>query len=189
MKEKILPRELSQIKKYQIIYADPAWRYDFSPSKSRQIENHYPTMALEDIKNLDVPAADNCILYLWVTPPKAEEAMQVMKAWGFLYRTQWIWNKEKMGMGRWFRQQHEMIYIGVKGKMKCPTPRSLLIRSVYTENNHGWEHSKKPDYFRDKIMEWYPNLTKLEMFACVQTPGWDIWGNKLPNDVEIGARK
>jgi len=91
------------MKKYQIIYADPPWRYDFSPSKSRDIENHYPTMELEDIKNLKVPADKNCVLYLWTTAPKVEEAIEVMKSWGFKYRTCLSWDKKIIGMGRWLQ--------------------------------------------------------------------------------------
>ena len=172
-------------KKYQIIYADPPWRYDFSESKSRQIENHYPTMALNDIKALKIPAEDNCLLYIWVTPPKVEEAIEVMVAWGFKYRTCLVWDKEKIGMGRWFRQQHELLFVGVKGKFATPEP-SKRISSVLRDKRTI--HSKKPDYIRDCIRVWYPNASKVELFARNDGrqdifgkstwDGWDLWGNE-----------
>ena len=87
------------MKKYQIIYADPPWRYDFSKDNADKIENHYPTMALQEICELDIPSDDNSVLYLWATAPKLLEALAVMKAWGFKYKTQMIWDKELIGMG------------------------------------------------------------------------------------------
>jgi len=169
-------------KKYRIIYADPPWKYDFIPSKSRAIENHYPTMELEDIKNIKIPCEKDAILYLWSTAPKLEEALDVMKAWGFKYRTCLAWDKEIIGMGRWFRNQHELLLVGLKGQMHTPLP-SQRISSVYRERRT--KHSKKPDYIRNKIGEWYPDFPKLEMFAREKTIGWDIWGNELENDIEL----
>ena len=93
--------------KYQIIYADPPWRYDFSKSNSRKIENNYPTMELEEIKDFLIPADRNAVLYLWATAPKLKEALSVMESWGFTYKTHAIWDKEIIGMGYWFRGQHE----------------------------------------------------------------------------------
>lgn len=170
------------MKNYQIIYADPPWRYDFSPSKSRATENHYPTMPLEDIKNLKLPCGDNCILYLWTTAPKLEEAMEVMVVWGFKYRTCLAWDKEIIGMGRWFRNQHELLLVGLKGKMKTPLP-AQRISSVYRERRT--KHSKKPDFIRNEIKRWYPDIPKLEMFAREKTEGWDVWGDEVESDIEL----
>jgi len=102
------------MKKYQVIYADPPWRYSFSKSKSRKIENQYPTMSVEEICAMDIPSDDNAVLYLWATSPKLLEAIKVMEAWGFTYKTHAIWDKEKVGMGYWFRGQHEILMVGVK---------------------------------------------------------------------------
>ena len=118
------------MKKYQVIYADPPWRYNFSKSNSRQIENQYDTMTIEDIKNLKVPADKNAVLYLWATAPKLIEALEVMKAWGFEYKTHCIWNKEIIGMGYWFRGQHELLLVGVKGAF--PPPKASLPISSST---------------------------------------------------------
>ena len=168
------------MKKYQIIYADPPWRYDFSPSKSRDIENHYPTMLLADIKALQVPSDDNCVLYLWVTAPKVEEGLEVMNSWGFKYRTCLSWDKKIIGMGRWFRNQHELLFVGLKGQIHTPLP-AQRISSVYYEKRT--KHSKKPDYIRNKIAEWYPDLSKVELFARQKTEGWDVWGNEVEIDI------
>ena len=96
-------------KKYNIIYADPPWRYDFSKSNNRKIENQYPTMTVDEICNLPIPTSKNAVLYLWATAPKLLEALKVMKAWGFEYKTNAVWDKDAIGMGFWFRGQHELL--------------------------------------------------------------------------------
>lgn len=169
-------------KLYQVIYSDPPWRYDFSKSDSRKIENQYPTMSVEDICSIKVPSDINAVLYLWATAPKLQEAFMVMKAWAFDYKSHAIWDKEKIGMGYWFRGQHELLMVGVKGKFS-PPPSSLRISSVIRENRGI--HSRKPDKIREYISKWYPNLNKLEMFARRKTPGWDVFGNEVISDVEI----
>jgi 16S rRNA G966 N2-methylase RsmD len=112
-----LPQE-----RFDVIYADPPWEYEFSVSERREIENQYPTMTLEEIKQLEIPAADNAVLFLWAPPPKLPEALEVMRAWGFRYVTCAVWDKEKIGMGYWFRQQHELLLVGVKGNFSPPPP-------------------------------------------------------------------
>jgi N6-adenosine-specific RNA methylase IME4 len=79
---------------YSVILADPPWRYDFAAAKNRTVEQHYPTMTLETIKAMKIPAEDNAVLYLWATAPKLLEALEVLKAWGFSYKTQMVWDKE-----------------------------------------------------------------------------------------------
>jgi len=163
-------------KKYTIIYADPPWNYRHCASNSRRIENKYPTMPLDEIKNLPIPASDNCVLYLWATAPKLLEAMDVLIAWGFDYRTCAVWDKEIIGMGYWFRGQHELLLVGVKGKFS-PPPQTLRVSSVIKEKRT--KHSKKPDKVRDLIKKWYPNKSRLEMFAREKHKGWDVWGNEV----------
>jgi N6-adenosine-specific RNA methylase IME4 len=168
--------------KYDVIYSDPPWKYDFSKSKSRKIENQYETMTLEDIKNLNVPSADDSILYLWATAPKLLEALSVMDAWGFEYITQMVWDKEIMGMGYWFRGQHEILLVGRKGKFS-PPPASLRISSVYREKRSS--HSKKPDAIRNLISSWFPDAKKIELFSRDNTEGWDVWGNEVESDMDL----
>ena len=160
-------------KKYQIIYADPPFRYRHFKTNSRKIENKYPTMDLSDIKNLQIPSADNSVCYMWAMPPKLEEALEVLKAWGFDYRTHGVWDKEIIGMGYWFRQQSEDLLVGVKGKWSPPEP-SLRVSSIIRSRREA--HSMKPQVVMDLIDKWFPNATKLELFARRKVDGWDSIG-------------
>jgi site-specific DNA-methyltransferase (adenine-specific) len=171
-------------KKYQVIYADPPWRYDFSKSDSRQIENQYPTMSVEDICALNIPSDENAVLYLWATAPKLLEALAVMKAWGFVYKTQAIWNKKLLGMGYWFRGQHEILLVGTRGKVSPPS-HSLRVGSVFSIARN--KHSKKPDEISKLIAAWFPHATKVELFARAQSEGWDVWGNEVDSDIQLVA--
>lgn len=168
-------------KKYQIIYADPPWRYEHPISNSRRIENQYPTMQLEAIKKLQIPTDKNCVLFLWTTAPKLDESLEVLKAWGFTYRTCLIWDKEVIGMGYWFRNQHELLLVGLKGKVS-PPPTSQRVSSVFKQKRQ--QHSKKPDKIRELIASWYPNEKKLELFARQTTEGWDVWGDEVEEDMQ-----
>lgn len=175
--------------KYQVIYADPPWRYDFSKDKADTIERHYPTMSVEEIKALQVPSDDDAVLYLWATAPKLREAMAVIDAWGFEYKTHAIWDKGWVGMGYWFRGQHELLLVGVKGNVSPPDP-TQRISSVIREKKGT--HSRKPSYVREMIHEWFPMAAKLEMFCrenevnlFQQDANWHVWGNELSNDVEV----
>lgn len=181
-------------KLYDLIYADPPWRYDFSESEETSIEKHYPTMTLEDIKNLDVPAAANSVLYLWTTAPKLIEGLEVMKAWGFTYKTQGVWIKEQIGLGYWFRVNHEILLIGTKGKFS-PPPADKRVDSAYFSKRT--KHSKKPQYYRDLLNRLFPSASKLEMFARPDDQdnlfgfdkfsGFDVWGNEVESKVCISA--
>lgn len=161
---------------YDVIYADPPWRYDFAESENRAIENNYPTMDIEDIKDIKVPSADKSVLFLWATAPKLLEALEVMKAWGFEYKTQSIWDKELIGSGYWFRGQHEILLVGVKGKFSPPEP-SKRKSSVYREKRT--KHSSKPQYYYQFIEESFPNQRYLEMFSrFTYSDKWTVWGNQ-----------
>lgn len=182
--------------KYQVIYADPPWQYDFSQSKARQIENQYPTMTTPEICSLEVPADSNAVLFLWATAPKLEDGLAVMKAWGFIYKSHAIWDKKQIGMGYWFRGRHELLLVGTKGKFS-PPPQAHVIDSVIVSARQ--EHSKKPSYVRDKISEWYPDQSRVELFARPDRQlnlegkntfdGWDTWGNEVESDVELLKKK
>lgn len=174
------------MKKYQVLYVDPPWRYDFSKSDSRKIENQYPTMSVEEICDMKIPTDDNAVIYMWATAPKLEEALQVMKAWCFSYKSHAIWDKEKIGMGYWFRGQHELLMVGVKGKFSPPDPK-LRMGSVFREKR--WDHSRKPDWIRDYIAKCYPNTNKIELFCRKRFKGWDVFGNEVECDVEIETAK
>lgn len=170
------------MEKYKIIYADPPWRYDFSKDNADKIEVHYPTMTNEDICKINVPSEDNAVLYLWATAPKLLEALEVMKAWGFKYKTQAVWDKTWVGMGYWFRGQHEILLVGIKGKFSPPIP-TARESSVYREKKS--KHSKKPIYFRELISKQFPNDSKIELFAREKVDGWDSWGNEIISDITL----
>jgi len=171
--------ELSTAVKYPVIYADPPWRYENPPigATSRAIENHYPTMTLEEICAMPVGdlAADDAILYLWATAPKLAECFEVIKAWGFEYRTNLVWDKEKIGMGYHARNQHELLLICKRGQIPPPAP-GTQPSSVYREPRGA--HSAKPHFFYDMIEGAYPQLGKIELFCRSPRDGWAVWGNQ-----------
>ncbi len=165
-------------RRYPVMYADPPWRYEHSETKARKIENQYPTMTLDDIKELDISsiANDNCLLFLWATSPKLAEAMDVIEAWGFTYRTCMVWVKDKIGMGYYARQRHELLLIANKGSVPPPEP-SARPDSVLESPRQ--KHSQKPDGMYEIIERMYPDLPKIELFARAQREGWDSWGNEI----------
>jgi N6-adenosine-specific RNA methylase IME4 len=163
-----------------IIYADPPWRYENPPmgGGNRSIENHYPTMTLEEICALGVAsrAAEDAVLYLWATAPKLFECMSVIAAWGFTYRTNLVWAKDKIGMGYHVRNQHELLLIAKRGAVPPPLPADRPSSIVYADR---LEHSEKPEIFAEMIEGWYPKLAKMELFRRgAARPGWEVWGNQ-----------
>lgn len=171
--------ELDTSIRYPVIYADPPWRYENPPigATSRAIENHYPTMTLEEICALPVSdlATDDAILYLWATAPKLAECMDVIKAWGFEYRTNLVWDKEKIGMGYHARNQHELLLVCKRGNIP-PPEAGTQPSSVYREARGA--HSAKPHFFYEMIEAAYPQLPKMEMFCRSPREGWAVWGNQ-----------
>ncbi len=164
--------------RFPIVLADPPWKYEHSETVSREIENHYPTMALEEICALDVGkklATDDAVLFLWVPSPKLAEAMRVIEAWGFEYRTGAVWDKEIIGPGYYWRQQHEHILLATRGNPPKPPPAarpSSILKARRTK------HSKKPPILHEQIERMYPELPKLELFARAPREGWAVWGNQ-----------
>jgi N6-adenosine-specific RNA methylase IME4 len=169
-------------RKYQIIYADPPWSYQ--PMMNSSAADHYPTMGLGDICSLPVEqiADENCVLFMWVTLPKLNEFMRVVESWGFTYKsTAFVWVKTNkrsdtffMGLGRWTRANPELCILATRGSVKRMSAgvRQLQVFPVQ-------EHSKKPDEFRDLIVELVGDLPRIELFARCVTPGWDVWGNEV----------
>ncbi len=171
--------ELGTETRYPVIYADPPWRYE-NPSMggtSRSIENHYPTMSLEDICALPVAAlaTEDAILYLWATAPKLAESMKVIEAWAFEYRTCMVWDKVKIGMGYWTRNQHEHLLICRRGQF--PPPKTGEQPPSVIRIPRG-EHSAKPAEFYQIIESAYPELPKIELFCRSPRDGWAVWGNQ-----------
>jgi len=164
--------------RFPVVLADPPWRYEHSATRSREIENQYPTMTLADICALPVAqrVTDDAILFLWTTAPKVMEAGRVIEAWGFDYRSCAVWDKERLGMGYYFRVQHELLLVATRGNMPAPQPKARprsVIRAAQGK------HSQKPEQVYGLIEEMYPRLPKIELLARDVRPGWASWGNEL----------
>ena len=174
------------MKKYSIIYADPPWAYRTYSKKGRgrSAESHYPTMCIEDIKALPVGelAAKDCTLFLWITFPCLCEALEVLTAWGFSYKTvAFVWVKQNRknddlftGMGYWTRANAEICILATKGH---PKRVDAGVRQVIL--SHIEEHSKKPDEARERIVRLMGDLPRVELFARQSPAGWDVWGNEV----------
>ena len=163
---------------YRLLYADPPWRYEHIETESRAIENQYPTMSHDELCALTVPAAEDAVLFLWATSPKLAEAIQVLEAWGFTYRTCAVWDKELLGMGYYFRQQHELLLVAARGSLPVPDP-STRPASVF-RSKRG-KHSAKPLLVYDLLESMYPTFTeedRIELFNRIDRPGWTGWGNE-----------
>jgi N6-adenosine-specific RNA methylase IME4 len=135
-------------------------------------------MALEEIKTLNVSAlmAPDAVCCLWAIVPMLPHTLEVLGAWGFEYRSHFVWAKNRVGMGRWNRNQHELLLIGARGDVPCPAPGTQF--SSLIEAPIG-RHSEKPSIFREMIERAFPNAPKLELFARgLAAPGWTTWGNE-----------
>lgn len=163
-------------RKYAVIYADPPWRYDFSPTDARAIENQYPTMDTADIAALDVPAADDAVLFMWATNPKLTQAFEVLKGWGFEYVTNMVWVKDRIGMGYYARSRHELLLIAKRGQLATPEPSNRPNSVIQAKRGR---HSAKPDEVYDLLEQMYPGLPKVELFCRTPREGWDAWGNEV----------
>lgn len=163
---------------YGVLYADPPWRYSNPPmgDLARANEQHYPTMALEEICALRIPAADDSVLFLWATIPILPQALAVMSAWGFAYKSAIAWFKNKAGTGYWVRGQCELLLIGTRGNVPAPAPGEQFPAIVEAPRGR---HSEKPDCFADMIARVFPHVPKFEMFARIERDGWDVWGNEV----------
>ena len=169
-------------KKFGVIYADPPWKfavYNEDTGSDRAASNHYPTMTTECIKELNIPSADDCVLFLWATAPMLPEALDTMEAWGFKYKSHCIWNKQIVGTGYWFRNQHELLLVGTKGKIPAPNPGTQYAS---VQASSAKKHSEKPFLFREMIEELFPTLPKIELFARKEYKGWTVWGNETDED-------
>lgn len=172
-------------KKYNIIYADPPWSYRNMGNIQNNVLQHYSTMKQEEIEDLGKIikkiSDENCMLFLWATFPKLQEALDTIKAWGFEYKTvgfNWIKKnkngKNFFGVGWYTKSNSEICLIGVKGKsIKSSNSISQIIESVREE------HSKKPSIVRDKIVEFVGDYPRIELFARQYADGWDCWGNEV----------
>lgn len=168
--------------KYRVIYADPPWSYGNSGAITdadhySRVERHYPSMPLADLCALPVAelAADDAVLFLWVPVPLAPEGLKVMKAWGFDYKTMFVWDKQRHNFGHYSSVRWEGLYLGTRGS--CLPDADKLEPSVVSVPRG--RHSEKPAEFRAMIDRMYLHGPRVELFARGEAPdGWQTWGNE-----------
>jgi len=172
-------------KKYNIVYADPPWRFSSGIRSSRKIrgryqyytpdttigDGRYPTMSVEEIKSLGKELtsilADDCVLFLWTTDAHLPAALEVIKAWGFTYKTiAFIWNTRG--------KAHKLI-------------KSHKVRQLVEAPRDKKIHSKKPDEVRRRIVELLGDIPRIELFARESVKGWDVWGNEVEHSLDLFA--
>lgn len=175
-------------KQFNIIYADPPWYYRGGGNGGAR--RHYSLMTTSEICALPVRelAAPDCVLFLWVTFPALPETFDVIKAWGFTYKTvAFCWVKQNpkspgwfFGMGNWTRANAEICLLATKGNPKRAA--ADVPQLIVTPRE---EHSKKPDETRDRIVRLMGDLPRVELFARQSPPGWDVWGNEVDSTITL----
>ena len=169
--------------KYRVLYADPPWRYGNSgiigaTDHYGHTGRHYPSLSIDELCALPVGelADDDAVLFLWVTSPLLAECFAVIRAWGFAYKTSFIWDKVRHNFGHYNSVRHELLLVCTRGRATPDTP--TLYDSVQTIERSN-THSEKPAAFRDIIDDLYPHGRRLELFARTVAAGnWEVWGNE-----------
>jgi N6-adenosine-specific RNA methylase IME4 len=145
----------------------------------RSADNHFATTELDEIKALEVAsiAADDAVLLLWTTSPMLRHALEVMRTWGFAYKSNFVWVKDRNGTGYWNRNQHELLLVGMRGEIPAPAPGEQRESAIHAPVK---AHSAKPANFYELIESYFPNLPKIELFARIHRDGWDASGHEAP---------
>ena len=161
--------------KFRVLYADPPWSYgNTQPDYQTEQRDHYPVMSMDELCAMPVKdiAADDAVLFLWVTSPILEDSFALIKAWGFSYKASFVWDKEKHNMGHYNSVRHEFLLVCTRGS--CQPDVRKLYDSVVTETRT--EHSRKPQQFYEMIETIYTQGRKIEFFARNQREGWTSYG-------------
>lgn len=183
-------------KKYNVIYCDPPWEYKESGGKTNArglAKQQYPTMATKDICEIPVReiSTDDAICFMWATFPKIDQALKVMEAWGFTYKTAaFVWVKKNKktpsnfwGMGAYTRANAEVCLMGISKHTKAK--QQVIDNGVHQIIESAIQkHSKKPDETKDRIVRLLGDVPKIELFARQKTDGWDVWGNEVESETE-----
>jgi len=181
-------------KKYQIIYADPPWKYNSRTNHKTRFRGgacgHYPLMSYKEIKALPIPelADKNCALFLWTTFPYIDKQMELFKYWGFRYRTiGFLWvklnsknGKPFFGVGYYTKSNPESCMLGMQGQLKVQD--NSISNLIFSPRR---EHSRKPDETREKIVQLFGDLPRIELFAREKVEGWDCWGNAISDNKNL----
>ena len=185
---------------YHVIYADPPWQYKHGKARgsilkggsrnSSAATDHYDTLPIEDLEKLDVPSIckKNCLLFMWTTNPKLDDAVRLGVHWGFSYSTiAFVWHKTKQPLlGYYTLSSTEPCLLFKKGTI--PKPRGSRNERQYVRAPQG-RHSEKPDEVRMRIERMFPTQRKIELFARRETTGWDVWGEEVQDGREKKAAK
>jgi len=172
-KEKIEPL-IPAKGKYQVIVIDPPWNYGTEyNAKSRRIASPYPEIPTDKLKEFNIPSDKNSIIWLWTTHKFLPDAFELLKVWGFEYKANFVWNKQKMGMGVWLRMQVEFCLLGIKGNPQWKLTNERDILSVARR-----EHSRKPDEFYNMVKKLTPNMNRIDIFSRETREGFKQYGNE-----------
>jgi N6-adenosine-specific RNA methylase IME4 len=166
--------------KYRVLYADPPWEYTQTVDGYGPVADHYTTMSIDALCALGAQVRDmvaqDSVLFLWTTSPMLENAFSVVAAWGFKYKTSFVWDKVKHNFGHYNSVRHELLLVCTRGSCTPDSPK--LFDSVQTIERSA-EHSEKPEEFRRIIDALYPNGKRIELFARKTVAGWEAWGNEI----------
>ena len=179
-------------RKYNVIVMDPPWPYTSrrmmqdNGKKAAGIDDEYSIMSIADMANLPMQniCADNCLLYMWVTGPKLQEAFKLIDAWGFKYSTvAYVWNKRVPNPGFYSMSQCEYVLVAKKGRAP-ERKQGVNTRQYYEETRTV--HSRKPEAIQDMIDVQFDmtNVKKVEIFARRYRKGWDCVGNELNGTIQ-----
>jgi len=165
---------------FDVVSVDPPWPYEEQNKNvtsfdavGRRVANPYPEISIEQIKKIEMPLMNDSVVLLWTTHKFLPAAFEILKEWNLEYKATLVWNKEKMGMGAWFRMQCEFCLVGIKGK---PYWNNTTFRDILNEPRR--EHSRKPDSFFEMI-EQITLGRRLEYFSREKRNGWEVFGNDI----------
>jgi N6-adenosine-specific RNA methylase IME4 len=169
--------------RYRVWYADPPWPYNDSgvinDDNYGRAERHYPTMSIDDLREMGEEIGQRCpadaVLFMWATSPFLEAAFQVVQAWGFQYKTSFVWDKVRHNYGHYNSVRHEYLLICTRGSCTPDVPK--LFDSVQVIERSD-KHSEKPEEFREIIDTLYPTGPRIELFSRAAVEGWERWGNE-----------
>jgi N6-adenosine-specific RNA methylase IME4/ParB-like chromosome segregation protein Spo0J len=165
---------------YPIIYADPPWKFElFDEESGGERVPPYPTMDIDELKVMSIPAMDDAVLFMWATSSHLGDAVDLVQAWGFTLKTTAVWVKPSIGLGYLLRNRHELLLVASKGNIPGPLPGNRPDSVIEAPRR---EHSRKPDEAYELIERMYPELPKIELFARAPREGWTAWGNQAATD-------